>query len=120
MKKKYYIEDVKIYNIAYRDAYGLADYVDKTYSRSFVDEESIPHIANDIRQKAKQLEETNSNPINMVTLSKFNDAFAIHVYFYGNMGKEMFSLWFQLVQQEYRFDAESNTCKHVILKGGEL
>ena len=118
--KKYYIEDAKIYDTAYRDAYGLADYVDKTYSRSFVDEESIPHIANDIRQKAKQLEETNPNPINMVTISKFNDVLAIHVYFHGNMGKEIFSLWFQLVQQEYRFDAESNTCKHVILKGGEL
>ena len=118
--KKYYIEDVNIYDTPYRDAYGLADYVDKTYSRSFVDEESIPHIANDIRQKAKQLEEINIYPVNIVTLSKINDLFVIHVYFRGNMGKEIFSLWFRLAQKEYRFDAESNTCKHDILKGGDL
>lgn len=120
--KRYYIDQVKTYATTInKKCDELANHVDSLYSHSLVDEKSLKQIVEDIKTKAKELDEQYPRT-KKICVSNFSvsDGICIHSYPEQNPEKEIFCMHFRIVRKEFKYDSKSNTYNLIEEKGGKL
>ena len=120
--KKYYIDRVKTYATTInKKCDELANHVDILYSHSLVDEKSLKQIVEDIKTKAKELDEQypRTKKICFYNFS-VSEGICILSYPKANPEKAIFSMHFRIVRKEFKYDSLSNTYNLIEEKGGGL
>ena len=120
--KRYYIDRVRTYATTInKKCDELANHVDRMYSHSLVDEKSLKQIVEDIKAKAKELDEQypRTKKIAVHQINNFG-GICISSNPETNPEKEIFQFTFLPVRKEFKYDSQSNTYNLIEEKGGKL